>query len=108
MSVTGSYKEIYVENNTCDKGLEFAKKELINPERILTSTIRVNYGILPLVSIRSDKPVKKKEIKTLIKHLDGIVVSAPIIKDQVLVSELGENKVNILATRSIDKLNILI
>jgi len=59
LSVTGNPENISVGNNNCDRGLEFAKKELTDPERILTSSIRVYLGVLPLVSVRSDKLVKK-------------------------------------------------
>jgi CxxC motif-containing protein len=103
LSVNGNSENIFVENNNCDKGLEFAKKELTDPERMLTSTIRVNSGELPLVSVRSDKPVKKYELKTLIRQLNAITVPAPVFCGQVVVSVLGENKVNIIATRKIEK-----
>jgi len=94
-----------LDNNNCDKGLEFAKKELADPERILTSTMKVNSGELPMVSVRSDKPVKKNELKSLIRYLDKITVSAPVLNGQAVVSALGENKVNIIATRNIEKLS---
>lgn len=101
MSITDNSEDVFVENNVCKRGLEFAKKELTDPERMLTSTVRVDYGELPLVSVRSNKPVKKTELKTLIEQLDSIVVPAPVSSGQIIVSALGENKVNIIATRTI-------
>ena len=103
LSIIHNLENISIENNDCNKGLEFAKKELRDPERLLTSTIRVDLGELPLVSVRSDKPVKKTEVKALIKYLDSIVLYAPVISGQILVSGLGKNKVNIIATRTIEK-----
>jgi CxxC motif-containing protein len=94
--------EIRVENNRCRRGIEFAVKELRDPERILTSTIRVNHGILPLVSIRSETPVKKTELKDLVKYFDGIIVNAPVSSGQILFSGIGKNNVNIIATRSVE------
>ena len=91
------------ENNGCARGLEFAKKELTDPERMLTSTMRLDRGVLPLVSVRSDRPVKKNELRALIQQLDSMVVPAPVSSGQILVSGLGENKVNIMATRTIEK-----
>ena len=102
MSVTDK-DNMVVENYGCDKGLEYAKKELTDPERLLTSTMRVDLGELPLVSVRSDKPVKKGELKSLIKQLDNIIVPAPVQSGQIVASLLGENKVNIVATRTIKK-----
>jgi CxxC motif-containing protein len=95
--------EIRVKNNRCRRGAEFAAKEIGDPERILTSTIRVNNGVLPLVSVRSEKPVKKTELKDLVKYFDGIGLDAPISSGQVLFSAIGKNGVNIIATRSVEE-----
>jgi CxxC motif-containing protein len=83
--------------------MEFAVKELGDPERTLTSTMKVNNGSLPLVSIRSENPVKRAELKSLVKYIDAIVKDAPVLSGQVLFSDIGENKVNIIATRSVEK-----
>jgi len=104
LSVSGNSNDVFVRDNDCKRGLEFAKKELTDPERMLTSTVRVENGELPLVSVRSDKPVKKTELKELIKQLDSIVIPAPVFSGQIIVSTLGKNKVNIIATRAVDKL----
>jgi CxxC motif-containing protein len=95
--------EIHVENNRCHRGIEFAVKELGDPERTLTSTMRVKNGTLPLISIRSDGPVKKAELKDLIKHFDGITINAPVLSGEVLFSAIGKNSVNIIATRSVEE-----
>jgi CxxC motif-containing protein len=103
LSVQETGGEIRVENNRCHRGTEFAAKELGDPERTLTSTMRVNNGILPLVSIRSENPVKKAELKDLVKYFDGITVDAPVSSGQRLFSNIGKNKVNIIATWSVEK-----
>jgi CxxC motif-containing protein/NADPH-dependent 2,4-dienoyl-CoA reductase/sulfur reductase-like enzyme len=95
--------KIRVKDNRCRRGAEFAVKELGDPERTLTSTIRVNNGVLPLVSIRSETPVKKAELKGLVKRFDGITVDAPVLSGTVLFSAIGENGVNIIATRSVER-----
>jgi CxxC motif-containing protein len=104
-TVNNDSNAIDVENNRCPRGVEFARKELTDPERILTSTIRVTNGALPLVSVRSDAPVKKGELKNIVKQLDKITVEAPIVSGQILLSSSGKNKVSIIATRTIEKAN---
>jgi CxxC motif-containing protein len=95
---------LQVANNGCSRGLEFALKELDDPERTLTSTVKVLNGEFPLVSVRSDAPVKKAELINLIRRLDALIIEAPINSGQALVSGLGVNKVTILATRTVAKL----
>jgi CxxC motif-containing protein len=101
LSVQEANGEIRVENNRCPRGIEFAVKELREPERTLTSAIRVNNGVLPLASIRSENPVKKTELKGLVKYFDGITIDAPVSTGQILFSGIGKNSVNIIATRSV-------
>jgi CxxC motif-containing protein len=95
--------EIRVENNRCLRGMEFAVKELKDPERTLTSTLRVNNGTMPLVSIRSDAPVKKTELKDLITYFDDITINAPVSGGKTLFSAIGKNSVNIIATCSVER-----
>jgi CxxC motif-containing protein len=90
--------EVFVENNLCPRGAEFAAKEIRNPERILTTTMPVAGGEFPLVSVRSSGFVKKSELRELVQSISQITVTAPIQIGQVLVSGLGANKTDIIAT----------
>lgn len=44
LTVTMGNDEIKVEGNTCPRGEAYAKKEVTNPTRIVTSTVRVEGG----------------------------------------------------------------
>ena len=46
---------VKVEGNTCPKGEAYGKKEVTNPTRIVTSTVRVSGGVLPVVSVKTAK-----------------------------------------------------
>jgi len=45
-----------IKGNQCKIGLEYAEKESFNPERTLTTTVRIKNGHLPLLSVRTNKP----------------------------------------------------
>jgi CxxC motif-containing protein len=94
---------IRVENNGCTRGIEFAQKEINDPERTLTSTVKVRGGVLSLVSVRSDGFVKKAELLRLVKQLDSLVLEAPVSIGQVVMPSAGTNKVHIIATRGVEK-----
>jgi CxxC motif-containing protein len=104
LSVTEDGGGIQVENNRCGRGVEFAAKELRDPERTLTSAVRISGGVIPLISVRSDGFVKKAELKNLVKELDGMTVQAPVQRGQVLCPAMGANKVNIIATKTVERL----
>jgi CxxC motif-containing protein len=103
LSVDRNEDGVQVTNNGCGLGAEFAVKEITDPERTLTSTITVINGKLPLVSVRSDAPVKKSELIALVKDLDTHIVEAPVVSGQVLFSNIGQNQVNIIATAGVAK-----
>ncbi|MDR1373503.1 MAG: DUF1667 domain-containing protein [Treponema sp.] len=103
LSVERDGNAVRVVNNGCRRGLEFAVKELNDPERTLTSTVKVLKGEFPLVSVRSDGPVKKTELVSLIRQLDALTVEAPVKGGQILVSGAGINRVDIVATRGVNQ-----
>jgi len=101
MEVTADSDSISVDNNRCSRGIEFAAKELRDPERILTSTVKVEGGELPLASVRSNIPVKKHELKKLIQELDAFVIKAPVRAGAVIRKSAGENCADIIVTRTV-------
>ena len=42
-----------VTGNTCPRGDAYARKEVTNPTRIVTSTVRVNGGIYPMANVKT-------------------------------------------------------
>ncbi|MBN1785291.1 MAG: DUF1667 domain-containing protein [Candidatus Bathyarchaeota archaeon] len=90
-----------VSGNRCKVGLEYAEKEISNPERTLTSTVRVKNGHLPLVSVRTNKPLPKGRIFDTMDLLAKVEVEAPIkIGDQIVENLFGTG-VNIVATKNV-------
>ena len=50
---------ISVTGNTCKKGAEYAVKEVTNPTRIVTTTVRVKNGSMPVVSVKTAQDIPK-------------------------------------------------
>ena len=50
----------------CKQGLEYARREALDPRRMLTTTVLVKNGSWPLVSVRSTKPIPKEKIFSII------------------------------------------
>jgi CxxC motif-containing protein len=92
-----------VSGNRCKVGLEYAEKEISNPERTLTTTVKVKNGHLPLVSVRTNKPIPKNKIFDIMDLLAKIEVEAPVkIGDPIVQNILGTG-VNVVATKNIIK-----
>lgn len=90
--------------NRCILGIDYAKKEIFNPERLLTTTVRVRNGHLPLVSVRTSKPIPKHRIFNVMDLLSKVEVEAPIKIGEKIIQNLFDLKVDILATKNIRKI----
>jgi CxxC motif-containing protein len=89
--------------NRCKVGLEYAEKEISNPERTLTTTVKVKYGHLPLVSVKTNKPIPKGRIFDAMNLLANVEVEAPIKIGDPIIRNIFDTGVNIVATKNISR-----
>jgi len=94
-------KQITFEGYTCKRGLEYAEQEYYEPKRILTTTIRVENGFLPLVPVRTDKPILRDKINEAIKIIAEKKVKAPIKMGQILINNVLNTDANVIASRDL-------
>jgi len=88
-----------IEGNECKRGITYATDEFLNPKRILTTTVRLEGAKLPVVSVRSDKPLPKDKIFDCMAILKKTKVKAPVAMGQVVVENILETGANIIITR---------
>ena len=70
LTVTLEDKDVVkVTGNTCPRGEAYARKECTNPTRIVTSTVRVKGGHLPVVSVKTASDIPKGKIGECVKAL---------------------------------------
>jgi CxxC motif-containing protein len=86
---------------TCKNGLEYAKNEFTSPKRILTSTVRIKNGVLPLLPVKTKGAISKDKIFECMKEISGITLEAPVVLGTVIKSDIGGTGVDLVATRSI-------
>lgn len=77
------------------------KKEIVNPVRMVTSTVFVENGMGPVVSVKTDKEIDKHKIIDLVKELSDVVVKAPVHIGDVLVENILSSGVNMIATSEV-------
>lgn len=86
---------------TCKKGDTYARKEVTNPTRIVTSTVEVEGGGVPRVSVKTREDIPKAMIFQCVKALKGVTVKAPIHIGDVIVANAAGTGVDIVATRNV-------
>jgi CxxC motif-containing protein len=95
--------DVLVKGALCRKGEEYGRNEILNPVRILTTSVKVKDGQLPLVSVRTSNPIPKGKIQEAMGVVRGLEVSAPVHTNQVLVANLLDMGVDLVATREVGK-----
>ena len=88
---------------TCDRGLEYANQEFYEPKRILTTTIRVENGFLPLIPVRTDKPILKDKLSEALIEIAKTKVNAPIKMGDILIENILGLESNVIASRNLTK-----
>ncbi len=90
-----------VEGNTCKRGDDYARKEVTNPTRIVTSTVMVQGGSDVTVAVKTRTDVPKDKIFDCVKALKGITVKAPVHIGDVIVADVAGTGVDIVATSEV-------
>lgn len=92
---------VSVEGNTCKRGAVYGKKEVTNPTRIVTSTVRVTGGSIPMVSVKTREDIPKEKIFDCVKALKEIEVAAPVNIGDVVLRDVAGTGVDVVATKNV-------
>ena len=89
----------------CLQGEKFAREELINPIRTLTTTLDLikegkYLGQLP---VKSAEPIPRELIFPVMKALRGVTVTPPVQLRQAVVRNLLGRGISLIATMRIDE-----
>ena len=93
---------ISVTGNTCKRGDDYARKEVTSPTRIVTSTVKVNDGNVPTVSVKTKSDIPKGKIFDCAKALKEVIVQAPIAIGDVVLENVAGTGVDIVATKGVE------
>jgi len=98
VDVDDNGKVTSVTGNTCKRGEKYAIDECTNPVRMLTTTMKVNGGSLPVISVKTSAPIPKEKMFECMKEINKEVVDAPIKMGAVLISNICETGVDVVAS----------
>ena len=92
---------ISLSGNECDKGVDYAKQEIDNPERILTSTVLAPNLSIKLVPVRTNKPIPKDKILSAMEEVKRIRLDKPVKVGDIVLANLLNTGVDLTATRTV-------
>ena len=95
---------LLVTGNTCQRGDQYARKEVTAPTRIVTSSVRV-YGSKNgerMVPLKTASDIPKGKIMEVIRDLRGVSVPCPVRIGDVLFHDVAGTGVDMIATKNVD------
>ena len=92
-------KFISVTGNTCPRGARYAETEVTDPRRMLTTTVRIEGGLLPLLPVVSADVLPKGKIADCVAYLRNVIVQAPVKAGDVIIPDILSLGVDIVASR---------
>lgn len=88
-----------ITGHTCKRGEIYARKEVMSPTRIVTSTVEVEGAVVGRISVKTKEDIPKGKIYQCMKALKGVTVKAPVHIGDVVLANVADTGVDIIATR---------
>lgn len=87
--------------NLCGRGKNYAQKEISDPERTITSSVKLVGGELPLASVRTSQPVPKDRIFDVMAEIRNLELTAPVKRGQVVIKNVLGLGTDVIITKDI-------
>ena len=89
---------VSVTGNTCKRGDSYARTEITNPVRSLTTSVKVEGGVHPVVPVKSAGPVPTGRMFDCMEEINKAVIKAPVKIGDVVIENICGLGVDIVAT----------
>jgi len=89
---------VKITGTKCKEGRQYVLEEHRSPVRVLTATVLTQNSIRPLFPVRTNRPLLKTQLKEAAKALATIKVKPPIRVGQIILPNLLNVGVDIIAT----------
>lgn len=90
-----------VDYHLCEKGKAYGIMEMTNSTRYITTTIAVSHNPSCRLAVRTNIPVPKSKVFTVIKEIKKLQVQAPIYIGQVLLEKVAGINANVIAASEV-------
>lgn len=87
-----------VTGNHCKRGDAYARKEVTNPTRIVTTTVRLAGG--GVVPVKTKEDIPKGKIMECVRQLKALEIRGPVEIGQVILKDAAGTGVPVIATAS--------
>ena len=90
-----------VTGNGCPRGAAYGEKELVNPTRVITSTVKVVSKQARRVPVKTAGDIPKSKIYDVMNELNKVTVKAPVQVGDVVIPDVLGLGVDIVACKKV-------
>lgn len=91
-------KVVEVKGHTCKRGAVYGEKEVTNPTRTVTSTVKVLGGALPVLPVKTSGDIPKGKIFDCMQEINRVTVNAPVSIGDVIIKGVCGTSADVIAT----------
>ncbi len=99
--LTGKITAIH--NANCHKGTAWVTQELLHPIRSVCSSVLVENGTEPLTGVRTNQPISRDDVFTVMEAIKSCRISAPVSIGETVIENPGGVLCRIIATRAVKR-----
>lgn len=99
-------KIISIGGYECPKGQDYARLEVENPLRILTSSVLTKNLKLKMIPVKTDKPIPKDKLFKGMNEIKKIIIDKPVKVGDIVIENFLGLKANLITTRQGDLIKI--
>ncbi|MDD5527094.1 MAG: DUF1667 domain-containing protein [Candidatus Omnitrophota bacterium] len=92
---------VKVNGNKCPRGEDYARGEIENPARVLTSTIPAEGLRLKMVPVRTNRPIAKSRMLEAAAAIRKLKTDRPVRAGEVIAENLLGLGADLVATRDV-------
>jgi CxxC motif-containing protein len=90
-----------VSGNTCPRGEEYGRAEMLDPRRTLTATVAISGALYSRCPVKSAAPLPKGKLFAAMDELRGITLTSPVAVGQPVIKNVCGTGIDIVATRNL-------
>jgi len=98
LTIIGTGMDMVVEGNKCERGYDFAKHEMTNPTRTLTTTVRTKFPGVPVLSVRTDGEIPKDKLMVAMHELSEVVIEEELGCGDTVLEDIAKTGVRVIVT----------
>lgn len=90
-----------VTGNTCKRGEVYGLNEVINPVRVITTTVKIEGARLSVLPVKTNGAIPKNLNFEVMKVINEVICKAPIRIGDVIIKDILGTGIDVVAARSV-------